>query len=44
VVGVGESAADEERSESVVVAVAEAACDAAVEFDQAVDGFGAAVG
>src|SRR3954468_9116407 len=34
---------DEEHAESVVVAVAEAAGDAAVEFDEAVDGFGAAV-
>src|SRR3954451_15270216 len=34
---------DEEHAEAVVVAVAEAAGDAAVEFDEAVDGFGAAV-
>jgi hypothetical protein len=34
-VGVGESAADEEHAESVVVEVAEAAGDAAVEFDEA---------
>lgn len=40
----GESSADEEHAESVVVAVAEAARDAAVELDQSVDGFGAAVG
>ena len=32
-----ESAADEEHSEAVVVWVAEAACDASVEFDEAVD-------
>ena len=38
-----ESADDEERSEAVVVEVAEAAGDASVEFDEAVDGFGAAV-
>ena len=36
-------AADEEHAEAVVVAVAEASGDAAVEFDEAVDGFGAAV-
>ena len=33
-----ESAADEEHSEAVVFSVAEPACDAAGEFDQAVDG------
>ncbi len=38
-----ESSADEQHAESVVVAVAEVAGDAAVEFDEAVDGFGAAV-
>lgn len=38
-----ESAGDEEHSEAVVVGVAEAAGDASVEFDEAVDGFGAAV-
>lgn len=38
-----ESAGDEELSEAVVVGVAEAAGDASVEFDEAVDGFGAAV-
>ena len=38
-----ESAADEEHSEAVVVWVAEAAGDAAVEFDEAVDGLCAAV-
>jgi len=41
--GVGKSASDEEHAEAVVVAVAEAAGDAAVELDEAVDGFGAAV-
>ena len=39
----GEAAGDEEHSESVVVGVAEAAGDAAVEFDQPVDGLGPAV-
>ena len=39
-----ESSADEEHAEAVVVAVSESAGDAAVEFDEAVDGFGAAVG
>src|SRR3954470_2480673 len=38
-----EAATDEEHAEAVVVAVAEAAGDAAVEFDESVDGFGAAV-
>ena len=42
-VGAGESAADEEHPESVVVAVAEAAGDAAVELDEAVDRLGPAV-
>ena len=35
--GVGQAAADEEHAEALVVAVAEAAGDAAVEFDEAVD-------
>ena len=39
----GQPAGDEEHPEAVVVAVAEAAGDAAVELDEAVDGFGAAV-
>jgi hypothetical protein len=38
-----EASGDEEHAGAVVVAVAEAAGDAAVEFDEAVDGFGAAV-
>lgn len=38
-----ESAGDEEHSEAVVVEVTEAVGDASVEFDEAVDGFGAAV-
>ena len=38
-----EAAGDEEHSESVVVVVAEAAGDAAGEFDEPVDGLGAAV-
>ena len=38
-----ESAGDEEHSEAVVVEVTEAAGDASVESDEAVDGFGAAV-
>lgn len=42
-VGAGESAGDEEHAESAVVAVGEAACDAAVQFEEAVDRFGAAV-
>ena len=37
------SAADEEHSEAVVVGVAEPSGDAAVEFDEPVDGFGSAV-
>ena len=39
-----EAAGDEEHSESVVVVVAEAAGDAAGEFDESVHGLGAAVG
>ncbi|TQM98565.1 hypothetical protein FHX68_1256 [Microbacterium lacticum] len=39
-----EAAGDEEHAESVVVVVAEAAGDAAGEFDEAVHGLGAAVG
>jgi hypothetical protein len=39
----GQAACDEEHPESVVVAVAEAAGDAAVELDQSVHGFGAAL-
>jgi hypothetical protein len=39
----GRPAADEEHAEPVVVQVAEAAGDAVVEFDEYVDGFGAAV-
>ena len=39
-----EAAGDEEHAEPVVVAVAVAAGDAAVELDDAVDGLGAAVG
>jgi len=39
----GQPAGDEEHAEAVVVAVAEASGDAAVELDEAVDGFGAAV-
>jgi len=42
--GVAEPAADEEHAKAVVVTVSEAAGDAAVEFAEAVDGFGAAVG
>ena len=38
-----EAPCDEEHPEPVVVAVAEAAGDAVVELDEAVDGFGAAV-
>ena len=38
-----ESSADEEHAEAVVVAVSESAGDAAVEFDEAVHGFCAAV-
>jgi hypothetical protein len=38
-----ESAGDEKHPESVVVSVSEASGYAAVEFDEAVDGFGAAV-
>ena len=41
--GVGECSADEEHAEAVVVWVAEASGYAAVEFDEAIDGFGAAV-
>jgi hypothetical protein len=40
---VGESSGGEDHAELVVDRVAEAAGDAAVEFDDAVDGFGAAV-
>lgn len=36
---VGESTADEEHPQPVVVAVAEASRDAAVQLDEAVDGF-----
>ena len=39
----GEASGGEEHSESVVVEVAVAAGEAAVEFDDSVDGFGAAV-
>jgi len=39
----GEVRGNEEHSEAVVVEVTEAAGDASVEFDEAVDGFGAAV-
>ncbi len=38
-----EAVADEEHASAVVVAVAEAADDAAVGFDQAVEGLGVAV-
>ena len=41
--GAGQSAADEEHAQPVVVAVAEAAGDAAVELDEPVDCLGAAV-
>jgi hypothetical protein len=40
---VGEASSRENYAESVVTRVAEAAGDAAVEFKDAVDGFGAAV-
>lgn len=42
-VGVGQSAVDQEHAKSIVIAVAEAAGDAAVEPDQSVDRFGTAV-
>ena len=42
--GADQSAADQKHAQAVVVAVAEAAGDAAVELNEAVDGFGAAVG
>ncbi|MEZ5085255.1 MAG: hypothetical protein R2722_03050 [Tessaracoccus sp.] len=42
--GDGESAADEEHAQPVVVSVAEAAAIVAVELDEPVDGLGAAVG
>jgi hypothetical protein len=38
-----EASADEEHAESVVAVVAEPACDTALEFDESVDGFSAAV-
>ena len=38
-----EASGDEQHSEPVVLAVAVSAGEAAVEFDEAVDGFGAAV-
>lgn len=38
-----EAAGGEEHAEAVVLAVAVAACEAAVELDDAVDGLGAAV-